>query len=104
MTRTLTMPEQVAAGDWIEVEFVVMDPEQRVVSAADTAQLPLLGRVRGFAVGSSRVGADAEVETLCGRHQSGTVVDAEPGHHHSFGQTNTLVLMSGLRAKRSLSR
>jgi hypothetical protein len=78
----------VAAGEWVEIEQVVLTPEQRAPNLpADTAQLPYVVRVSGFLVAAAELGGPARVRTRSGRELAGTLRVRNPGYTHSFGET-----------------
>ncbi|MFO7941983.1 MAG: 2-amino-4-ketopentanoate thiolase, partial [Bacillota bacterium] len=52
-------------GDWVQIENVVLEAGNRGPGVPeDTAQLPLLSRVKGFALDEAGVGEEVEIETV----------------------------------------
>ncbi|MCL4078132.1 2-amino-4-oxopentanoate thiolase subunit OrtA [Coriobacteriia bacterium Es71-Z0120] len=75
------------AGDWVEVERVVLEPGERADGLPeDTARQPLKMWVKGFARAAARIGEKVEVETMTGRVVEGTLTDVLPGYTHTFGR------------------
>lgn len=75
------------AGDWVEVSYVLLEPEDRAAGIpADTAAQPLLAWVKGFALADAAVGEQVAVETMSGRTVTGRLTDVRPGYTHSFGR------------------
>ncbi|MDP2183008.1 MAG: 2-amino-4-oxopentanoate thiolase subunit OrtA [Actinomycetota bacterium] len=80
------MSDQCAAGDWVEIESVLLEPGDRSPSLpAETADKPLVMWVKGFAMTAADVGAQVEIETMTGRHIRGRLVTVDPGYTHTFG-------------------
>jgi 2-amino-4-ketopentanoate thiolase alpha subunit len=78
--------DRCEAGDWVEVERVLLEPADRSPSLpADTASQPLMVWVKGFATGSARVGEELTLETISGRKVTGRLSAVNPGYFHTFG-------------------
>jgi len=81
------MTERCNAGDWVEIESVLLDPADRSSNLPeDTAAQPLRMWVKGFARAASAVGDEVEVETMTGRTVTGRLSDINPGYTHTFGR------------------
>ncbi len=79
-------PDRCAAGDWVEVEFVLLEPADRSENLpAETAAKPLTVWVKGFAEGTAGLGQELTVRTMTGRLVSGTLSSTCPGYYHTFG-------------------
>lgn len=77
----------IKKGTWVEVEEIVLTPEDRSQSIPDeTKKTPLKSWVRGNCLNDCEIGDEVEVETNVGRLAKGKVVDVEPGYYHSFGK------------------
>jgi hypothetical protein len=77
----------IKKGTWVEIEEVVLTPEERSQSIPDeTKQTPLKCWVRGSCLSDCGIGDEVEVETNVGRIAKGKVVEVEPGYYHSFGK------------------
>ncbi len=75
-----------AAGDWVEVQQVLLEPEDRAVGLPpETASKPLVMWVKGFAQEAAVVGEALTVETMSGRIVSGQLFAINPGYFHTFG-------------------
>jgi len=73
-------------GDWVEVEYVLLEPAERAAGLPeDTAAQPLRAWVKGFARGAGMIGDAVEVETMSGRVVSGHLSAISPGYTHTFG-------------------
>jgi hypothetical protein len=76
-----------SAGDWVEVESVLLEPADRAANLpAETAEKPLMMWVKGFATSSAEMGQTVEVETMTGRRVIGKLTDVNPGYFHTFGR------------------
>ena len=74
------------AGDWVEVEYVLLQPSERAAGLPeDTAAQPLRAWVKGFALTGGMIGDELEVETITGRHVRGHLSAIGPGYTHTFG-------------------
>jgi len=75
------------AGDWVEVERVLLEPADRSPNLPpETAEKPLMVWVKGFALADAALGGVAEVETVTGRRVVGKLSAINPGYHHTFGE------------------
>lgn len=73
-------------GDWVEVEYVLLDPSERAAGLpADTASQPLRAWLKGFALAGGMIGDEVEVETMSGRIVRGHLSAVSPGYSHTFG-------------------
>lgn len=76
-----------AAGDWVEVERVLLEPADRSTNLPeDTAAQPLMVWVKGFALADAVLGDELSVETMTGRTVSGRLSAINPGYFHTFGR------------------
>ncbi len=82
----MTATTRCRAGDWVEVERVLLEPADRSKNLPpETAGVPLRMWIKGFAQGPAAIGDDATVETMTGRHVSGRLSAVNPGYFHTFG-------------------
>jgi hypothetical protein len=80
------MDEIVAAGTWVEIYSVMLEPGQRAPRIPDdTKQVPLEMRVKGFLAAPGKQGESVEIITAAGRRLRGTLVSANPAYAHGFG-------------------
>ena len=80
------MSEPVAAGSWVELMRVVLEPGERAPQLPeDTAAVPLELRVCGHLLAEGRVGEEVEIETRSGRRLRGRLADPSPCYRHGFG-------------------
>lgn len=76
-----------AAGDWVEIGFVLLEPADRSTNLPhDTAAQPLRVWVKGYARSAATVGEELAVETMSGREVTGTLTEVNPGYFHTFGK------------------
>jgi hypothetical protein len=74
------------AGDWVEVEYVLLEPAERAAGIPeDTAAQPLRAWVKGFALVPGMIGDEIGVETMTGRTVRGHLSAISPGYFHTFG-------------------
>jgi hypothetical protein len=78
--------ERCTAGQWVEVERVLLEPSDRAANLPqDTAAQPLRVWVKGFASDGAAIGAECEIETMTGRTVRGALSAINPGYTHTFG-------------------
>jgi hypothetical protein len=83
----MTETQQAHAGDWVEVECVLLEPADRSANLpAETAEKPLMMWVKGFAEGRAALGEPVTVETMTGRKVAGKLSAINPGYFHTFGE------------------
>jgi len=88
--------ETVPAGTWVEIEQVILTPEQRAPSLPeDTRNVPYVMRVSGFLVEPAALGEPARIKSLIGRVISGTLRQVNPSYSHTFGATVAELLTIG---------
>jgi 2-amino-4-ketopentanoate thiolase alpha subunit len=88
------------AGDWAEVQLVLLAPGGRAPGLPDdTAEVPLTARVRGFLERGAEVGQAAAVKTALGRRVEGTLLDVLPPERHSFGRPIPELLAVGVELR-----
>jgi len=87
---------KISIGTWVEIEQVVLTPEQRVQTLPEeTRSVPYLLRVSGFLQQEAELGQEVQVRTIIGRTLSGKLKSVNPGYRHSFGETVPELLRIG---------
>jgi len=80
------MAELIDKGTWVEIHTIVLPAGERAPhDPADTQQVPLEMRVKGFLVEPASLGDEVEIITTVGRHLRGTLVEVNPAYTHQFG-------------------
>ena len=75
------------AGDWVEVERVLLEPADRSKNLPpETAEKPLRMWIKGFAQAAGAVGEAMTIETMTGRLVEGALSAINPGYFHTFGK------------------
>ncbi len=88
----------VAKGTWVEIESVVLKPEERAPGLPeDTAKTPYVLRLSGFLLEEAEVDREVVVKSLAGRVHRGVLRAVNPSYDHSFGATVPELLAIGLR-------
>ncbi len=91
--------ETVTKGTWVEIEQIVLTPEQRASTVPeDTRQTPYLMRVSGFLQEDGVIGQEVTIHTIIGRELRGTLKTVNPSYTHSFGATVPELLVIGTEA------
>jgi hypothetical protein len=92
----------IALGSWVEIETVILHPEQRAPQVPDdTKAVPYVMRVSGFLEHDAQHGTEVTVKTLIGRKLSGRLVTVNPSYSHSFGSTVKELLHIGIEEPQS---
>ena len=92
---------QIQRGTWVEIEQIVLTPEQRAPGLPeDTKRVPYVLHVSGFLLEPAELGGPARVRTIIGRELSGTLITINPSYSHSFGSTVPELLRIGTEAER----
>ena len=87
---------KISIGTWVEIEQVVLTPEQRVQTLPEeTRSVPYLLRVSGFLQQEAELGQEVQVRTIIGRTLTGKLKTVNPGYRHSFGETVPELLRIG---------
>ncbi len=82
----MTDANRCQAGDWVEVERVLLEPADRSKNLPpETADKPLRMWIKGFAQAAGPLGDVMTVETMTGRLVEGTLSAINPGYFHTFG-------------------
>lgn len=91
------MSDLVAAGTWVEIERVLLRPEERSPQLPEeTRSKPYVLRMSGFLAADARVGDQVTITSLIGHEHTGTLRLANPSYEHSFGQTVPELLHIGI--------
>ena len=82
----MTDATRCKAGDWVEVERVLLEPADRSTNLpSETAEKPLVMWIKGFAQAAGAVGQAMTIETMTGRLVEGKLSAVNPGYFHTFG-------------------
>ena len=89
--------EKIKKGTWVEIEQVVLTPEERAPSLPeDTRKVPYVLHVSGCLLEDALPGQEARIKTVIGRELQGRILIVNPGYSHSFGDTVPELLTIGL--------
>lgn len=88
--------EIIPKGTWVEVEEVILTPEQRAPSLPEeTKKVPYVLRASGFLIMDGQPGKQVKIKTIIGRELTGILKTINPGYSHSFGKTVPELLTIG---------
>ncbi len=89
----------IKAGTWVEIERVLLSPEQRAANLPeDTAKTPYRLRISGFLQADAELGSEVTVTSLIGHTHRGILRLENPSYTHSFGATVPELLHIGPEA------
>ncbi len=89
--------EKIKAGTWVEIEKIILQPEQRASTLPeDTKKVPYVLKVNGFLLEDAELGAIVSIRTLIGRELEGTLKTVNPSYQHDFGKVVPELLSIGL--------
>ncbi len=78
---------QTSSGQWVEIGWVALSTGARAENIPDsTKTVPLLARVKGFALEPGEIGEVISVKTRTGRILQGELLAINPSYTHSFGE------------------
>lgn len=87
----------IKAGTWVEIEKVILTPEQRAPTLPeDTKMVPYMLNVSGFLLEDAEMGSSVRIRTLIGRELEGTLKTVNPSYRHSFGEVVPELLTIGI--------
>jgi 2-amino-4-ketopentanoate thiolase alpha subunit len=93
--------DKILKGTWVEIEQVVLTPEERAQSLPeDTKKVPYVLRVSGFLVEDAELGQETRIRTIIGRELTGKLTTVNPSYTHSFGTTIPELLTIGTRTEK----
>lgn len=76
----------VSVGTWVEIEQIVLQPEERAASLPeDTRRVPYVLKVSGFLLDEAELGDQVRVRTIIGRELTGKLITINPSYQHNFG-------------------
>jgi hypothetical protein len=91
---------KIAKGTWVEIEQVVLKPEERAPTLPeDTRQTPYMLRVSGFLLDDAEMGQEVKIRTIIMRELQGTLRTVLPSYSHSFGTVVPELLTIGTQAE-----
>ena len=100
----MTDATRCKAGDWVEVERVLLEPADRSKNLPpETAAKPLRMWIKGFAQAEGDVGDPMAIETMTGRVVEGTLSAVNPGYFHTFGKPIPELVHVGLDLRARLA-
>lgn len=94
------MAERATTHTWVEVHRIVLAPGARAPQVpAETQQVPLEMRVKGFLLHDAALGEDVEILTPAGRVLTGTLTAINPAYTHLYGPPVSALLPIGGEAR-----
>lgn len=95
----------IKKGTWVEVEEMVLSPEDRsTIIPEETKRTPLKSFIRGKCLSDCELGEEVQVETNVGRIAKGIIVDIEPGYYHTYGKYVEEISNIGKQAREIISK
>lgn len=80
------MGQTASKNTWVEIHQIVLAPGERAPQVpADTRQVPLEMKVKGFLAHDAAIGDEVAVITPVGRRVAGTLTRINPAYTHRFG-------------------
>ncbi len=77
----------VKKGEWVRIHKIILEPAERAPQVPeDTKKVPLELWVKGFLQADAEPGDEVSVETVTGRKETGTLIEANPYYGHGFGK------------------
>ena len=80
------MAATIDKGTWVEIYRIVLPAGERAPQVpADTREVPLEMRVKGYLAAPAAPGEEAEIVTAAGRRLRGIISKSNPAYTHGFG-------------------
>jgi len=96
---------KVPKGSWVQIEQVVLKPEERAPQVPeDTKAVPLMLWVKGTLLEDASLGETVEIETAIGRRLTGKLVAENPPYTHGFGRPVPELLSVGKEFRELIER
>jgi len=98
------LKERTVVGDWVQIENVVLPSGKRAPQVpTDTQAVPLIMRVKGFALTEGSLGEQIKIKTVIGREVEGNLVEIDPFYAHDFGRPVPELLKIGITMRSILN-
>lgn len=83
------MKKSVILGDWVEIERIVLEPNERNENLPmDTKTKPYKQWIRGNLQNEkAEIGDEVSIKTLINNTYVGILVDTDPKYTHNFGDS-----------------
>ena len=73
-------------GDWVRIHKIILKAEERTGKLPeDTQKVPLEMWTKGYLLADAEIGDEVEIESVHGRHETGTLIAVNPYYTHNFG-------------------
>ena len=73
-------------GDWVRIHKIILKAEERTGKLPeDTQKVPLEMWTKGYLLADAEIGDEVEIESVNGRHETGTLIEVNPYYTHNFG-------------------
>ena len=80
------MSKSTKKGTWVEIERVLLTPEERAPNLPeDTGKCPYVLLVSGFLEDDAAIGDEVKIRSIIGHEHTGTLRVINPSYDHSFG-------------------
>ena len=80
------MTARATTHTWVEVHATLLAPGERAPQVpAETQQVPLEMKVKGFLLQDAAIGEDVDIVTPAGRVLTGTLTAINPAYSHVYG-------------------
>lgn len=77
----------IKTGQWVRIHKIVLEPSGRAPQVPDdTKKVPLEMWVKGYLTKDAEMGDEVAIETVTGRHETGTLIELNPYYTHDFGK------------------
>lgn len=74
-------------GEWVRIHKVILKAEERTGKLPpDTQACPLEMWTKGYLLADAEIGDEVEIESVNGRHETGTLIEVNPYYEHDYGK------------------
>ena len=77
----------IKKGEWVRIHKIILKAEERTSRIPeDTKKVPFEMWTKGFLLKNAEIGDEVEIESVTGRHETGTLIEHNPYYKHDFGK------------------
>lgn len=77
----------IRKGSWVRIHKIILKAEERTGKLPeDTKNVDFEMWTKGFLMEDAEIGDEVKIESVNGRHETGTLIEVEPYYTHDFGR------------------
>ncbi len=77
----------IKKGEWVRIHKIILKSTERTAKLPeDTQKVPFEMWTKGFLLADAEIGDKVEIESIIGRHETGTLIEVNPYYKHNYGK------------------